>query len=206
MPFLRFARDSRGYESTYLVHTYRSGRKTVTQVLYWFRTPPHVKVGRLALDEGTIHAIEAAYPDLEFDWETLLKQRPPPPREFERHGGGRRRAAAEPGRKRRTSTTSRQKPRSVLPVEAPGEEELAAEANAGASPEGSAAGPAGDGRTEPREDAAEARPDGAKAAAEEPARSDVKGEGTGRRRRSRRGGGQANPATETGERGLEAGQ
>ena len=47
-------------------------------VLYWFRSPPNVRVGRLAIDDDTIRTIEELYPDLAFDWPTLLSQRPPP--------------------------------------------------------------------------------------------------------------------------------
>ena len=79
MPFLRFSRDKRGYESTYLCHTFRRGGKPQLRVLYWFRTPPDVKVGRLALDPVAIRAIEESNPDLKFDWGKILKVKPPPP-------------------------------------------------------------------------------------------------------------------------------
>jgi hypothetical protein len=79
MPFLRFSRDKRGYESTYLCHTYRSGGEPRLRVLYWFRSPPGVKVGRLALDPEAIRAIEESHPGLRFDWDTILKVKPPPP-------------------------------------------------------------------------------------------------------------------------------
>ena len=79
MPFLRFSRDKRGYENTYLCHTFRSGGKVGLRVLYWFRTPPEVKVGRLALDPEAIRAIEESNPDLQFDWGKILKVKPPPP-------------------------------------------------------------------------------------------------------------------------------
>jgi hypothetical protein len=42
-------------------------------VLYWFRTPPGVKVGRAALDEDAIRLIEQLNPDIEFDWTRILK-------------------------------------------------------------------------------------------------------------------------------------
>ena len=78
MPFLRFERDRRGNLSTYLVHTFRKGGKPHSLVLYWFRSPPNVRVGRLAIDDDTIRTIEELYPNLAFDWPTLLSQRPPP--------------------------------------------------------------------------------------------------------------------------------
>jgi hypothetical protein len=50
-------------------------------VLYWFRTPPGVKVGRAALDEDALRRIEAQNPDLEFDWPKILKGGGAPPPE-----------------------------------------------------------------------------------------------------------------------------
>jgi hypothetical protein len=43
-----------------------------TRVLYWFRTPPGVRVGRSALDEAAIRCIEESNPDVEFDWTKIL--------------------------------------------------------------------------------------------------------------------------------------
>jgi hypothetical protein len=77
VPRLRFARDERGYENTFLLHTTRRRGKERTRVLYWFRSPPHVKVGRAAFDEDTIRALEEAHPELEFDWASILESRPP---------------------------------------------------------------------------------------------------------------------------------
>ena len=51
MPYLRFLRDERGYEHTYVLHGMESGSRP--SVLYWFRTPPNVSVGREPLDEGS---------------------------------------------------------------------------------------------------------------------------------------------------------
>ncbi len=53
-----------------------SGRrrgKARSRILYWFRTPPGVRVGRAALDEDAIRLIEAHNPDVEFDWTRILK-------------------------------------------------------------------------------------------------------------------------------------
>ena len=99
MPFLRFSRDKRGYENTYLCHTFRGGGQPRLRVLYWFRTPPDVKVGRLALDPGAIRAIEESNPDLKFEWDKILKVKPPPPPpDYGRDGREARR-----GRRRRDS-------------------------------------------------------------------------------------------------------
>ena len=48
-----------------------------SRVLYWFRTPPGVKVGRAALDEDAIRLLEQINPDVEFDWTRMLKADPP---------------------------------------------------------------------------------------------------------------------------------
>lgn len=80
MPVLRFARDQRGYESTYLVESAR-GRGEGLSLLYWFRTPPHVKVGRSAFDEDAIRLLEEQHPDIDFDWDRILATRPPAPPE-----------------------------------------------------------------------------------------------------------------------------
>jgi hypothetical protein len=77
-------------------------------VLYWFRTPPGVKVGRAALDEDAIRLIEDSNPEIEFDWTRILKgQSAPeqrdeqPPRgaqgaQRQRRPGSQRERTAEP--------------------------------------------------------------------------------------------------------------
>ena len=50
-------------------------------MLYWFRTPPGVKVGRAALDEEAIRLIEQLNPGIEFDWTRILKGQGAPPAE-----------------------------------------------------------------------------------------------------------------------------
>ena len=59
MPYLRYSRDKRGYEHTYVLHGSRAGGRP--RILYWFRTPPHVVVGRDALDEEATKAIEVSH-------------------------------------------------------------------------------------------------------------------------------------------------
>ena len=98
MPFLRFSRDKRGYENTYLCHTFRRGGAPQLRVLYWFRTPPDVKVGRLALDPVAIRAIEDSNPDLQFDWGKILKVKPPPPPPVYGQDGRQDRARRSKGR------------------------------------------------------------------------------------------------------------
>src|SRR5260370_4828290 len=74
MAFLRFTRDKRGYEHFYLAQptTNRRG-KVRTRVLYWFRTPPNVKVGREPFDESLRRALEAQNPDVTFDWQKIVE-------------------------------------------------------------------------------------------------------------------------------------
>ena len=72
MSFLKFSRDKRGYEHFYLVEPVTGRRgKTRQRVLYWFRTPPNVKVGREPFDPHVRRALEAQNPGVKFDWEQL---------------------------------------------------------------------------------------------------------------------------------------
>jgi hypothetical protein len=43
------------------------------RILYWFRTPPGVRVGRAPLDEDAIRLIEEHHPNIRFDWQQILK-------------------------------------------------------------------------------------------------------------------------------------
>lgn len=76
MPFVRFSRDRRGYEHVYLVDARDHGR---SRVIYWFRTPPDVKVGRSPFDSATQRSLEQQYPDVKFDWSQIVAARMPPP-------------------------------------------------------------------------------------------------------------------------------
>jgi hypothetical protein len=82
MTFMRVARDQRGYETTLLLYTRRPGDRP--RVLYWYRTAPGVRVGRGALDEDAIRAIEEQHPDVEFDWPQLIEEAASVPPEVER--------------------------------------------------------------------------------------------------------------------------
>lgn len=70
MPFLRLTRDRRGFENTYLMHADRPGDRP--RILYWYRTAPGIMLGRPALDEDAIRAIEDQHPEIEFDWPAIL--------------------------------------------------------------------------------------------------------------------------------------
>ena len=72
MPFLRVIRDKRGYETTYLMHWYREGTRQRSRILYVFRSPGGVRVGRESLEPAILRDIEASYPDIAFDWKAVL--------------------------------------------------------------------------------------------------------------------------------------
>jgi hypothetical protein len=71
VPFLRVIRDKRGYETTYLMHWFREGNRQRSRILYVFRTPGGVRVGRTALEPDVIRHIESQHPDIEFDWSVI---------------------------------------------------------------------------------------------------------------------------------------
>ena len=72
MPFLRVIRDKRGYETTYLMHWCRDGTRQRSRILYVFRTPGGIRVGREALESDILKQIEAQHPDIEFDWNAVF--------------------------------------------------------------------------------------------------------------------------------------
>jgi hypothetical protein len=72
VPFLRVIRDKRGYETTYLMHWYREGHRQGLSILYVFRTPGGVRVGREALEPDVLRSIETEYPAIDFDWKTVF--------------------------------------------------------------------------------------------------------------------------------------
>ncbi len=100
MPFLRFTRDKRGYEQFALVHptTNRRG-KVRTRVLYWYRTPPGVRVGREPFDDSMRRALEAQNPDIVFDWRKIVET-PIPSAETEKWRERRRAEKAEKAARR----------------------------------------------------------------------------------------------------------
>ncbi len=113
MPFLRFSRDKRGYANTYLCHTFRQDGIVRMRVLYWFRTPPDIEIGRPALDDDAIRDIEKWNPDLTFDWEEILKAKPLPPARDDPGGGRpqrRRSRGASPGGGTAADSTGAQEP------------------------------------------------------------------------------------------------
>jgi hypothetical protein len=80
VPSVRFSRDKRGYEYVSLVHTTtRRGKPGRTRVLYWYRTPPGVRIGRKPFDDEMQRSLEQQYPGVTFDWETIINTPKPPP-------------------------------------------------------------------------------------------------------------------------------
>ena len=96
MPFLKFSRDKRGYENYYLFEG--KGRP---RLLFWFRTPPQVKVGRAPFSDDVRKMVEAQNPGMTFDWPRIMATPIPPPdvdywRERRRAEKAAKRAAREP--------------------------------------------------------------------------------------------------------------
>jgi len=88
------------------MHAFRGRGRSEPRILYWFHTPPNVRVGRAALDEAAIRSIEECNPELHFDWTRILKARAeepstPPDRGRERRqrerGGRQARARGRAG-------------------------------------------------------------------------------------------------------------
>lgn len=136
MPFLRLTRDQRGYETTLLLHAAHHGESP--RVLYWYRSAPGVRVGRRALDEDAIRAIEEQHPEIEFDWAQILEigaamaadidhraergaqrgTRPGDPERGPERGPQRGTRGGDPDRARRTPIPTREQPTSVHEPEA----------------------------------------------------------------------------------------
>jgi hypothetical protein len=71
VPFLRVIRDKRGYETTYLMHWYREGNRQRSRILYVFRSPGGVRVGRDPLEPEILRQLETHHPDIAFDWKAV---------------------------------------------------------------------------------------------------------------------------------------
>jgi hypothetical protein len=48
-------------------------------MLYWFRTPPNLRVGRSPFDEDMRRTLQTRYPEITFDWTALSELPPLPP-------------------------------------------------------------------------------------------------------------------------------
>lgn len=127
---MRFSRDKRGYEHTCVVHRHGHGEP---RVLYWFRTPPFVKVGRSAFDPETIQLLEARHPEITFDWNRMLKEPPQaPPPELDRRREAREAREERQARRRRAEERAQDAPHLPAGGELPDlEEDLDATVPAG---------------------------------------------------------------------------
>jgi hypothetical protein len=64
------------------MHASRPGSgQARTKLLYLFRSPSHVQIGRRPLDPEVREALEHTHPDLTFDWNGLLRDSPVPSRQ-----------------------------------------------------------------------------------------------------------------------------
>jgi hypothetical protein len=111
MAFLRFMRDNRGYEHFSLVEATTNRRgKSRTRLLYWYRTPPNVRVGREPFDESVRRALEAQNPGVQFDWRKIVET-PIPSAETERWRERRRAEKAEKAARRAAVAAATGQPR-----------------------------------------------------------------------------------------------
>ncbi|ODS53181.1 MAG: hypothetical protein ABS36_14725 [Acidobacteria bacterium SCN 69-37] len=107
MPFIRYTRDKRGYETTYVMHGYRPVQGPQrTRVLYLFRSPSHVRMGRRPLDEEAREALEHTHPDLSFDWTVLGRESESVRVVEDREPGRARRGGARSARPASSSTSA----------------------------------------------------------------------------------------------------
>lgn len=79
MPSVKVSRDKRGYHFISLAESTRPGAPA--RILYWFRSPPGLKVGRVPFDAETRRTLAARYPGLDVDWTRLAEMPMPPPEE-----------------------------------------------------------------------------------------------------------------------------
>ena len=104
MAFFRFNRDKRGYEHFYLVEPVTNRRgKSRPRVLYWYRTPPNIKVGRAPFDAEVQRALEAQNPNVVFDWRKIIDA-PIPSADVEKWRERRRAERAEKAARRPAAT------------------------------------------------------------------------------------------------------
>jgi hypothetical protein len=117
VPFIRYTRDKRGYETTFVMHAYRPAQGPQrTRVLYLFRAPAHIKMGRRPLDEEAREALEHTHPDLSFDWSALGRDSEDM-RAYDRaHDRERERESPGRGRRQQQQQQTRQQKPAPAPV------------------------------------------------------------------------------------------
>jgi hypothetical protein len=120
LPFLRVVRDKRGYETTYLMHWYREGQRQRTKILYVFRSPGGVRVGRNVLEPEVLRQLEAEHPDIQFDWSAVKDNKQiidtaPEPRRRPRRSDGEERARPPAPAASEERAATPQPPRPAIP-------------------------------------------------------------------------------------------
>ena len=100
----------------------RRGSKPRSSVLYWFRTPPGVRVGRSALDEDAIRLIEQHNPHIDFDWTRILKSQDGPGDSREQPPEERRTRPRDRDPRPRGQAPAQSSSRSQTPVQIPSRE------------------------------------------------------------------------------------
>ena len=136
MPSVRFSRDKRGYEYVYLVHTpIRRGKPGRSRVLYWYRTPPGVRIGRKPFDPDVQKLIEQQNPGLTFDWNAIVNTPMPPP-DMTEYWRERRRAEKAARQERRAMESEEGAPTAAAEAESAQTESAEAGTDAESSGEG----------------------------------------------------------------------
>ncbi len=113
-------RDKRGYETTYLIHSFREGSGQRSRILYVFRTPGGVHGGRVAFEPEARQSIELSYPTIAFDWKAIMADRQvvddsPDPRRGRRSRRSEEPRAAPAGRPSATPAQTPTPPRPPIP-------------------------------------------------------------------------------------------
>jgi len=151
--------------------------KSVSRVLYWYRTPPDVKVGREPFDAAVRQALEAQNPTVKFDWRQILET-PIPSADAEKWRERRRAERSEKAARQALDDLEDPVAVAAVPVDVLRE----AEAVSGEGPDSAAVEPPG---------TAVIEPPAATAAV------DASPSGVVRRKRRRRRGGRPRPGTAT---------
>jgi hypothetical protein len=123
VPYLRLTADRRGVEHTFLLHVAAPGDRP--KILYWYRTVPGVKVGRPALDDAAMRALEEQYPHIDFDWPYILDVGAMTPVEVEAPVPPRKRKPRRPDADDEPEVTTEAAPRAAAAPVAPAGEATA---------------------------------------------------------------------------------
>jgi hypothetical protein len=112
------------------MHWFREGNRQRSRILYVFRSPGGVRVGREPLDPEVLRDIESLFPAIAFDWKAVLSNR----QVIE--------SAPEPRRRKRRAAEATAAEGQTLEAAAASGEEVAAPGEAVAAPSAQAPAPA----------------------------------------------------------------